>query len=148
MSRKQGPVIGVGVLLWHGEKLLLGERIDKDGTVCWQFPGGHLENNETVTACAQRELKEETGLQIAAMRHLGFTDQLFDIDQYKYITLLVSGEYVSGEAKVLEPEKCKSWQWFDYRQLPSPLFKPIELFMAQHDDLYDLHRTAAVLSKR
>jgi len=139
------PVIGVGVLVWREKRLLLGKRISKDHAPCWQFPGGHLEDGESVTECAYREVQEETGLKIKALRHLGFTDKSFAVGQRQYVTLLVSGIYVSGEAQTLELDKCEVWQWFDYRQLPQPLFEPISLFMSQQDDLYALHRTSQVL---
>jgi len=145
------PGIGVGVLVWRGQKILLGERITKDQNNCWQFPGGHLENNESVTDCARREVQEETGLNIKNLRHLGFTDTPFEIAQHKYLTLLVSCEYESGEAETLETEKCAGWQWFDYQQLPAPLFTPISSFLSQitttsENDLYALHRASQVLS--
>lgn len=145
------PVIGVGVLVWREQQLLLGERITKGQKNCWQFPGGHLESNESVTACARREVLEETGLSIKKLRHLGFTDQLFDISQQKYMTLLVSCEYKAGEAQALEPEKCARWQWFDYQKLPTPLFAPISNFLSQiaiasGNDLYLLHGTSLLLS--
>ncbi len=140
------PVIGVGVLVWRDKQLLLGKRMMKDQRSCWQFPGGHLENGESVVECAAREVQEETGLKVKALRHLGFTDKAFAMGQQQYITLLVSGLYDSGEAKVLEPDKCEVWQWFDYQQLPSPLFKPIEIFLSQQDDLYMLHRASVCLS--
>jgi len=98
-----------------------------------------------VTECAYREVQEETGLKIKALRHLGFTDKSFAVGQRQYVTLLVSGIYVSGEAQTLELDKCEVWQWFDYRQLPQPLFEPISLFMSQQDDLYALHRTSQAL---
>ncbi len=149
------PVIGVGVLVWQGQQLLLGQRISENRANCWQFPGGHLETGETVIECAQREVQEETGLEITAPRHLGFTDLLFEQAGRQYITLLVSADYHSGEAKALEPDKCAGWQWFDYRQLPAPLFLPIKRFMAQHvaspgfisgqDDLYALHCNAPLI---
>jgi len=157
------PVIGVGVLIWRDKKLLLGKRLlngqQKDQAFCWQFPGGHLETNESTIACAQREVREETGLEIMAMRHIGMTDKPFSVAGRQYITLMVSSEYKSGEAKVLEPDKCASWQWFDYRQLPTPLFEPINLFLAQNSliqslgssvtrqqgDLYAMHEAASVL---
>ncbi len=141
------PVIGVGVLIWREKKLLLGKRLSKDNQqTCWQFPGGHLETAESVTACASREVSEETGLKIEALRHLGFTDKAFSVGQRQYTTLFVSGVYVSGEAQVLEPDKCECWQWFDYRHLPQPLFEPISLLMSQQDDLHALHHTSQVLS--
>ena len=149
------PVIGVGVIVWRGRQILLGERLVNGSSNCWQFPGGHLESDESVIECAQREVLEETGLQVAALRHLGYTDKLFDMSGSKYITLLVSCEHVSGEAVVLEPDKCASWQWFDCQQLPSPLFLPITNFLSQMSgcshslttvsDLYALHRASQVL---
>lgn len=145
------PGIGVGVLVWRGQQILLGERISKRQDSCWQFPGGHLENNESVTACARREVQEETGLNIKNLRHLGFTDTTFEVAQHRYLTLLVSCEYESGEAERLEPEKCAGWQWFDYQKLPAPLFAPITSFLSQiaissGNDLYALHRASQVLS--
>ncbi|MBT8120073.1 MAG: NUDIX domain-containing protein [Gammaproteobacteria bacterium] len=150
------PVIGVGVLVWRNKQLLLGERIDKKQVNCWQFPGGHLEDNESVIACARREVMEETGIKVKNLRHLGYTDDQFEVAQKKYITLLVSCEYDSGEVKVLEPEKCARWQWFDYRSLPSPLFVPISHYLAQitavsqsvkvAGDLYALHCSSRVLT--
>jgi len=35
-------------------------------------------------------------------------------------------EYDSGEAKVMEPEKCEKWNWFEWNNLPEPLFLPIQ----------------------
>jgi len=139
------PAIGVGVLVWREKQLLLGRRITKDQDSCWQFPGGHLENGESVIECARREVLEESGLKIKLPRHLGFTDKPFDVGQRKYITLMVSCVYESGEAQVLEPEKCSGWGWFDYQQLPAPLFLPITNFMTQLDDLYALHCASQVM---
>ena len=142
------PSIGVGVLVWKDRQLLLGERLAAGQPVCWQFPGGYLENGESVIDCARREVLEETGIKVRALRHLGYTDRQFELAGKIYITLLVSCEYDSGDAVVLEPEKCAGWQWFDYQQLPEPLFEPITRFLEQlreaparttKDDLYALH---------
>ena len=140
------PIIGVGVLIWRDRQILLGKRIAQGQQSCWQFPGGHLEHGESVIDCARREVLEETSLKISAPRHLGFTDTAFSIGSRQYITLLVTSEYGSGEAKTLEPDKCERWQWFDYRQLPEPLFQPITIFLSQsmasqQGDLYALHCT-------
>lgn len=147
MSDTQLPIpqIGVGVLLWRDKKVLLGERINVDGSRCWQFPGGSLEPGESVSECARRELMEEAGLKLHEMRLLGFTDEPFEIENNSYITLLVSGLYESGEARAREPDKCVQWKWFDYLDLPAPLFKPIRNFLQQQPDLYDAHYSAPVI---
>jgi 8-oxo-dGTP diphosphatase len=156
------PLIGVGVVIWRGEQILLGKRpgersgkrgSDNDEAV-WQFPGGHLEVDESVTACAAREVKEETALLVQGYRHLGYTEKTFTVAEKRYMTLLVSCEYAGGMARVMEPDKCTQWRWFDYRMLPQhmpgPLFEPIEIFMSQLDafpggDLLALHRSSLLI---
>ena len=139
------PTIGVGVLVWREKQLLLGKRLADNQDICWQFPGGHLENNESVIDCAVREVLEETSLEVKSLRHLGFTNSTFVMGQRQYVTLLVSCDYESGVAQKLEPDKCEQWQWFDYQKLPAPLFKPISLFMSQCHDLYAQHCASFVL---
>jgi 8-oxo-dGTP diphosphatase len=129
------PHIGVGVLVWKGDCLLLGKRIDSHGEAVWQFPGGHLEIGESVTQCAVREAREEAGIEVAGMKHAGFTDELFSTAERHYVTLYVSANYASGEVRVLEPEKCQCWQWFRYDELPTPLFGPITNLLKQIPDL-------------
>lgn len=146
--QSQRPFIGVGVLIWKGQQLLLGNRMSTGQSSCWQFPGGHLEADESVCECAKREALEETGLTVTGLRHLGFTDRSFIDNGRSYITLLVSSEYSAGELQVVEPDKCECWQWFDYRQLPEPLFQPIMLFMAQQKNLLVLHQQSPVIASQ
>lgn len=129
---RQRPYIGVAVLLWKGDHLLLGQRSDSGD---WQFPGGHLELGESVLECATREVSEETGLQISHAQHAGFTDEMFSVGEREYITLYVSAAYASGEPEIIEPEKCQCWQWFRCDQLPEPLFLPIVNFLKQVPEL-------------
>lgn len=37
----------------------------------WSFPGGHLEDGESVVDCAKREIKEETGLTVENLKSCG-----------------------------------------------------------------------------
>ena len=46
-------------------KILLIERGNDPYKGCWAFPGGFMNIDETAEQCAKRELKEETGLDIA-----------------------------------------------------------------------------------
>ncbi len=70
------PKVGVGVLVIERGEILLGKRKNAHGTGDWSAPGGHLEFNETVSNCVQRELLEETGL-IAETIHLGPWEEVF-----------------------------------------------------------------------
>ena len=126
-------------MVWNGDRLLLGKRISSHSENSWQFPGGHLEFGETVEDCARREVAEEAGIKIRNIRSSGFTNDVFiDADKH-YVTLFVSSEYESGEVRVMEPDKCEQWQWFQWGRLPEPLFLPIRNFLKQYPDLYELH---------
>ena len=58
--------VGVGVLVTRGgSKVLVGQRRGSHGAGDWALPGGHLEVGETWEACAARELKEETGINLS-----------------------------------------------------------------------------------
>jgi len=33
-------------------------------------------------------------------------------------------DFESGEVQLMEPDKCEQWEWFEWDNLPSPLFLP------------------------
>jgi 8-oxo-dGTP diphosphatase len=134
----QRPHIGVGVLVWKDDRLLLGKRISAHRESSWQFPGGHLEFGETVEDCARREVAEEAGITICNITPRGFTNDVFIDAEKHYVTLFVSSEHLAGEPAVMEPDKCEQWQWFKWNELPQPLFLPIRNFLKQCPRLYDL----------
>lgn len=56
-------------LVWDDERLLVTQR--PSGTHLagsWEFPGGKLEPGEAPEVCAVREVLEEVGLRVAALR--------------------------------------------------------------------------------
>lgn len=118
------PRIGVGVVVVKQGKLLLGKRKNAHGSSTWAPSGGHLEFGETIEQCAIRELAEETGLKPASMKLGPWTENM--IQGKHYITIFTFVHLFEGEAKLLEPDKCEGWQWFDCDHLPEPLFPSVE----------------------
>lgn len=125
------PRIGVGVIVLRDNRVLLGKRKGAHGSGTWQFPGGHLEWSESIEACAQREVLEETGVAVRNVRHVAFTNDIFGTEGKHYVTLYVVADYGSGIPKVMEPEKSERWDWFSWDALPTPLFLPIQNLFAQ-----------------
>lgn len=118
--------VGVGVIVMKDNKVLLGKRIGSHGQNTWSFPGGHLEMYENLEECGKREVEEETGLKIENIKVATFTNDIFEMEEKHYITIFLLSDYKEGEEKVLEPEKCLEWRWYEWSDLPKPLFLPIE----------------------
>lgn len=59
------PWIGVGVIVWRGDQVLLIRRGKEPRKGQWSIPGGMQELGETARAAGLREVMEETGLAIA-----------------------------------------------------------------------------------
>ncbi|KAK9845033.1 hypothetical protein WJX74_009924 [Apatococcus lobatus] len=107
------PRVGVGVLLWQGESVLVGRRKGSHGSGQWALPGGKLDFAETLEACAARELQEEAGVQIPAesFQRAWVTSTVFDAATH-YVTVFMQAEMPEEqEPQNLEPEKCSGWHW-------------------------------------
>ena len=59
------PIVGVGVVVWHGERVLLVQRGKPPRAGHWSLPGGAQQLGETVAQAARREVMEEVGLEVA-----------------------------------------------------------------------------------
>jgi len=125
------PRVGLGVYILKEGKVLLGKRKGSHGNGFWSAPGGHLEFGESWEECAKRETLEEAGLEIKNIRFVGLTNDLHENEDKHYVTIALLADYVSGEAKVLEPEKLEKWDWFSWDNLPSPLFLPMQNLLRQ-----------------
>ena len=94
--------------------VLIGKRLSKNGYGLYSFPGGHVEENETVKEAAIREVLEETGMLIYedGLKELTFTTELKSSDDSKYIRMYYTYyNYGKQEPKTLEPLKCEYWFW-------------------------------------
>ncbi|KAK4596875.1 hypothetical protein RGQ29_014774 [Quercus rubra] len=85
---------------------------------------------ESFEECGSRELKEETGLDIAQLELLTVTNNLF-LEEPKpahYVTVFMRAvlEDPQQVPQNLEPHKCDGWDWYDWDNLPKPLFWPLE----------------------
>jgi ADP-ribose pyrophosphatase YjhB (NUDIX family) len=108
------------------DRLLLLKRSDNQ---CWGPPGGAVELNETIEDAAQRETREETGLDIQALKLFG----VFSGPEmaYRYPNgdevYVVSVTYVAREpgTGIRLSEEHTEWGRFPLGRLPSPVSPPI-----------------------
>jgi len=130
MTDKKYPKVGIGVMIQNEKgQVLLGLRKGSHGEGEWAFPGGHLEFGETVFETARRETKEETGLEINNFELISVADEMRYIktDDKHYLNIGIKAIYNSGEPKIMEPDKCVKWQWFDLDALPEKILEGTDL---------------------
>lgn len=121
------PLVGLGVLVMRGGRVLLGRRRGAHGAGYFAAPGGHLEWGESFAAAVRREVREETGLEITEPRLLSVGSYFFacpeDANSVRhYVDVDFVCEAPTGEPQRCEPEKCDGWAWYALDALPQPLF--------------------------
>lgn len=130
-TEPQRPKVGLGVVILRDGKVLVGRRSGAHGADTWSIPGGHVEFGESWEACARREAKEETGLEIEHITFLGVTDD-WDMGEGKhYVTIFVRAQCPAGEPRITEPNKYTQLTWCEWERIPSPRFKPLDHLMKQ-----------------
>lgn len=122
--------VGVGVIVRRGEEILLMRRHGSHGAGSWSAPGGHIDEGESLEACAAREATEETGVTIRNVRFRAITNDVFATEGRHYITVWMEAEYDGGEAYVAAEYEATEVGWFRWDALPEPLFLPFENLMA------------------
>lgn len=95
MSRKSEIELTNMCLICDGNKVLVQEKAGTNGLV---FPGGHVEEGESLLESVVREMKEETGLTIENPKICGFKDWIQE-DGTRYIVLLYKTHKFTGELK-------------------------------------------------
>lgn len=117
--------VGVGVILKNDKgEILVGKRKNSHAPY-FSIPGGHLEEGESFEDAACREILEETGIVVDAVKVIAVTN---DIETWKesgkhYISVILFTDNFSGEPVLREPEKCEGWIWMDPEHLIEPHFE-------------------------
>ena len=121
MTDHPRPLVGISVLVMKDNKLLLGKRKGSHGEGEYAAPGGHLEHMESFQACAAREVLEETGIEIGPLHFLRVLNSTEYAPKH-YVDLAFVAQWQAGEPEVREPDKVERWDWYDFNDIPPPLF--------------------------
>jgi len=89
------------VIVLRADGVLLIRRARDPGQGRWALPGGAQRVGETVEQAGRRELREETGLEVGALRFVGYVDAIeADADgraRFHYTILDLAARWRSGE---------------------------------------------------
>ncbi len=67
--------VGVGGVVWRGDKVLLVQRAYNPGKGMWTIPGGYVDQTERTGDAVCREVAEETGIQTEAVSVIAVRDR-------------------------------------------------------------------------
>jgi len=130
------PAINPGRMIWRPTVLVVV--IDPEGRALlglrgpgaragageWSPPGGGLEpEDDDVEAAARREVREETGLELAHVAAVGWSEGHTGSSGRPYLSIHVVAEAADPGALVnREPGTFERWEWRAFGDLPSPLW--------------------------
>lgn len=97
----QRPIPGVGVVVRKDDAVLVIQRGNPPRRGDWGIPGGAVELGETWREAAQREVREECGIEITLGDVIDAVDMIFRDDdgrvQYHYTLVDFVADYVGGD---------------------------------------------------
>ena len=119
--------IRVRLILPHYNKLLLEYVSDED---YYFYPGGRVENYETIKSAAEREMKEELNAEFKFEKIL-YIREFIEPDLKEHsLELFILGKLMDGNQKneEVDPDynETHKFGWFDIDELPENLY-PITL---------------------
>lgn len=107
------PLIGVGVVVFKDDKVLLIRRGKPPREGQWSLPGGRQRLGEPVAAAAQREVAEEAGIEVEIGELIDVVDSITrDADgavQYHYTLVDLLAEWRAGEARAGHDAAAVAW---------------------------------------
>ena len=105
------PLIGVGAVVWKGADVLLIKRARPPFEGHWSIPGGKLEFGEPLAAGLAREVREETGVEIALLGLIDVAESIRAPD-YHYVMVDYAARWTAGEVRA--GDDAAAAQWFSY----------------------------------
>ena len=95
------PYVGVGVIVFRDQEVLLIKRNKEPNKGQWSIPGGKQIIGETVADAAKRELLEETRVKVDQLLLVDVVDTIIpDVEgkiKYHYTLVDYMGQWLSGE---------------------------------------------------
>jgi len=109
---RERPYLAIYCIVRDGDKVLMLQRSNTgyaDGK--WSFPAGHVDEGESLTCAASRELKEETGLDLAQSDWIFRTIMHRRTADRRIIDVFMEATNWQGQPVNTEPYKCSALEF-------------------------------------
>jgi ADP-ribose pyrophosphatase YjhB (NUDIX family) len=117
------PLVYASTIVTDRRGAILLQRRADFGDAWWGLPGGLMELGESIAACAVRETREETGLDVSLTRLVGlYTSPDFDViypngDEVQQITACFATHTIGGRLRA-QSEEIQELRYFPTDALP------------------------------
>ncbi|UUN27551.1 NUDIX hydrolase [Streptomyces sp. FIT100] len=127
-NAEERPDIAAAIVVQQGRVLMVRRRVN-EGQLSWQFPAGEVEPDEAREDAAVRETREETGLDVAAVKLLGERVH----PKTGRLMSYTACEVVGGTAHVADTEELAELAWVAHGEIsqyvPYGLFEPVQDYL-------------------
>ena len=125
------PYVGVGVIVFRDQEVLLVKRNNEPNKGQWSIPGGKQIIGETVADAAKRELLEETGVKVDQLLLVDVVDSIIPGVEgnikYHYTLVDYMGQWLSGEPRPGDDAREVRWVFLNEIDSFSLLDKTIKI---------------------
>ena len=112
-----GPKVAVGVVIARDGQILLNRRAIDPGKGLWSFPSGYVDLGESTASSAVRDVKEETGYEVALCGLVG----VYSTESRPVIFIVYAGELIGGE--LIPSDEVEEVRLFATDDLPTFAFE-------------------------
>ena len=117
------------------QRVLVQQRYRKQKGLCFEFPGGRIDPDETAQKAAQRELWEETGIQ-----ETNVLSSYTSCNQWGgRISYVILKLHADVEPRMTNPQRQQRFFWYHMNEIPISEFPPADqAFIQNHLHQYIL----------
>ena len=112
----RAPIVGVGAVIVHLNRVLLVQRGHEPSRGKWTLPGGVLELGESLQAGVAREIQEETGLIVESIELIELIDRIHrettagdELIRYHYVIADYLCRVVGGNLQAASDADAVRW---------------------------------------
>lgn len=105
---RTNTTVAIGIVVNNGKVLIINKRNSKGGAL-WRFPGGKVEEGESLSDTVIREVREETNVGCVPLYEI--SERNWESKGLNLVFFIC--KYIKGNEAILEPQTFSEIKWAD-----------------------------------